>query len=165
MNEQNRAKAAQEQGETVWVRTEGGSLLEMSVPLSEPIADRLAAGQISRVNADGTPWEAVEDLPAAPAPAVPDATGEPADATTEATEEPAADAGVDHTGDPDAEHQAFLARQAQVDELPPGDVDPGEAPAGNASTEDWRAYAVTQGMARIEADSLTRDQLRDRYTT
>lgn len=38
-----------------------------------------------------------------------------------------------------------------------------ERPAGNASAETWRAYAVAAGMSREEAETLSRDELRDRY--
>lgn len=38
-----------------------------------------------------------------------------------------------------------------------------ERPAGNASTEDWQRYAVSQGMSEDEANSLGRDELRDRF--
>lgn len=38
-----------------------------------------------------------------------------------------------------------------------------ETPAGNASGEEWRAYAVSQGMSPEEADSMARDELRARY--
>ena len=36
-------------------------------------------------------------------------------------------------------------------------------PAGNASHEEWRAYAVGQGMDLDEAGALTRDQIRMRF--
>lgn len=41
---------------TVHILGEGGSIFEMLLPLSEPIADRLLKGYLKRVNADGTPW-------------------------------------------------------------------------------------------------------------
>lgn len=43
-------------------------------------------------------------------------------------------------------------------------VEPAAMPAKNASTEDWRAYAVAQGMPEDEANAATRDALVDRYT-
>lgn len=57
----------------------------------------------------------------------------------------------------------------------PGDVPPpAEAPtvtgagpaqpSGNASAEEWRAWAVTQGMAAEQADLMGRDQLRAHYS-
>ena len=42
--------------ETVHILGEGGGIFEMSLPLSEPIADRLLKGYLTRVNADGTPY-------------------------------------------------------------------------------------------------------------
>lgn len=37
------------------------------------------------------------------------------------------------------------------------------APAGNASVEDWRAYALTQGATEDDIKDLSRDDLRDRF--
>jgi hypothetical protein len=37
-------------------------------------------------------------------------------------------------------------------------------PKGNATKEEWAAYAVTQGMPADEAEEWTRDELRDKYT-
>lgn len=42
--------------------------------------------------------------------------------------------------------------------------DPDARPAGNASADEWRAYAVARGMSQEEADGLGRDELRDRFT-
>ena len=42
--------------ETVHLLGEGGGIHEMSLPLPEPIADRLHKGYLKRVNADGSPW-------------------------------------------------------------------------------------------------------------
>jgi hypothetical protein len=42
---------------TVHILGEGGSIFQMDLPLSEPIADRLAKGYLKRVNADGTPYK------------------------------------------------------------------------------------------------------------
>lgn len=42
--------------ETIHVRGEGGAIIPMDLPLPEPIADRVAAGQLVRVNPDGTPY-------------------------------------------------------------------------------------------------------------
>lgn len=38
-----------------------------------------------------------------------------------------------------------------------------ETPAGNASHDDWVAYAVSQGMSQDEAEAMSRDDLRDLY--
>lgn len=37
------------------------------------------------------------------------------------------------------------------------------APAGNASTEDWQAYAISRGMPEAEARERTRNELRELY--
>lgn len=36
-------------------------------------------------------------------------------------------------------------------------------PRRSASTQDWRAYAVSQGMPAVDADALSRDQLVERF--
>lgn len=41
---------------TVHILGEGGVVFEMTLPLSEPIQDRLTKGYLKRVNADGTPY-------------------------------------------------------------------------------------------------------------
>jgi hypothetical protein len=38
-----------------------------------------------------------------------------------------------------------------------------EKPARSGSTGEWRAYAISQGLPEDEANSLSRDELRDRY--
>lgn len=63
-----------------------------------------------------------------------------------------------NVADPDAQEAKEQAATAAAT-LP--DVD---RPAGNASHDDWKAYAVSQGMDRGEADSLSRNELRDRYS-
>jgi hypothetical protein len=43
---------------------------------------------------------------------------------------------------------------------------PPEPPGGKASKSDWRAYALAQpGVTEADIDGLTRDQLRDRYSS
>lgn len=37
------------------------------------------------------------------------------------------------------------------------------APAGNASTEDWQAYAISRGMPEEGARAATRKELRELY--
>ncbi|GAA0969780.1 hypothetical protein GCM10009555_017530 [Acrocarpospora macrocephala] len=54
--------------ETGWFLTEGGSIIEMDLPLPEGIAQRVLKGAITRVaNADGDPYEE---------PVSPDGTGD-----------------------------------------------------------------------------------------
>lgn len=47
---------------SVHILGEGGTIFEMALPLSEPIADRLEKGYLKRVNADGTPFEEAEKV-------------------------------------------------------------------------------------------------------
>jgi hypothetical protein len=56
--------------ETIWLRGEGGTVHEHDMPLSPPIASRLARGYLRQVNPDGT------DIVAAP-PAQPPAARAP----------------------------------------------------------------------------------------
>ncbi|PJN24058.1 hypothetical protein [Kitasatospora sp. CB02891] len=52
--------------DTIHVRGEGGTVIAMDLPLHEAIANRLATGQLQRVDADGRP------LAGDPAPDLPD---------------------------------------------------------------------------------------------
>ena len=49
-------------------------------------------------------------------------------------------------------------------EAPAGDTE-ATMPAKNASTEDWQAYAVSQGMSEEEAAGKGRDELVAQYAT
>lgn len=44
-----------------------------------------------------------------------------------------------------------------------GPADLVEQPAGNASLDDWRAYALTQGATEDDLEGLSRNDLRDKY--
>jgi hypothetical protein len=56
---------------------------------------------------------------------------------------------------------ADMAEQAKVAEGPAEQVEP---PAGNASTEEWRAYAVDhRGAAPEQVAGMKRDDLREQY--
>ena len=63
--------------------------------------------------------------------------------------------------DPDAEQRTAGQAAALADAPAAG----GEKPKGNASQAAWADYAVSQGMSREEADGLSRDELRDRFTS
>ncbi len=54
--------------ETIHVRGEGGVIWEMDLPLPEGVAQRLASGVLTRVNADGSPFEPdpAQERPARP---------------------------------------------------------------------------------------------------
>jgi hypothetical protein len=64
---------------------------------------------------------------------------------------------ISKVGDePDPEPGA--AQQADQDAVPPVEMPLASSPKG-----DWVEYAVSQGMARSSADSLTKGQLQDAY--
>lgn len=50
---------------------------------------------------------------------------------------------------------------AETSSAGPADLE--EQPAGNASADDWRAYALTQGATEDEVADLSRNELRDQY--
>lgn len=43
--------------ETIFLRGEGGGVHELDLPLPEGIAERYSKGLLTRVNADGSPYE------------------------------------------------------------------------------------------------------------
>lgn len=61
--------------------------------------------------------------------------------------------------DPDLDTHPRWERQG----APAAPAEPGEPPAGNASAEAWRAYALTQGVSAEDAAGATRDELRERF--
>lgn len=66
--------------------------------------------------------------------------------------------------DPDAE-QRTAGQAAALRDAPATDGG-AEMPAGNASTDTWRSWATTHGgMSEDEANSLSRDELRDRFAS
>lgn len=54
-----------------------------------------------------------------------------------------------------------VTRANPADGTPAPAVAAADVPAGNAGTDLWRDYAATQGLA--DADSYSRDELRDHY--
>lgn len=53
--------------ETIHIEGEAGTVFELSLPVHETIAEKLAKGSIRRVNADGSPYtEPSGDVPAPP---------------------------------------------------------------------------------------------------
>lgn len=49
--------------------------------------------------------------------------------------------------------------------LSQGWVDADEAPKANSSLKVWQEYARSQGLGDAELEGLSRDDLRDRFTT
>lgn len=65
-----------------------------------------------------------------------------------------------------AEWEAHLAEHGQTPDdagSPASDESESGEPAGNASTEEWREYAVSLGADEDEVADLTRNELRDTY--
>lgn len=60
---------------------------------------------------------------------------------------------------------AHVLDEAPDEEPDEGDEDPGEGekPAGNASLDDWRAYALANGKSETDLDGLKRDEIRDLF--
>lgn len=50
--------------EVIHLRGSGGAVWEMTLPLHEQIAKRYEAGELTRVNADGSPWAEPGEAPA-----------------------------------------------------------------------------------------------------
>ncbi|MFD6432823.1 hypothetical protein [Streptomyces venezuelae] len=168
---------------SIHVRGEGGQVIEMDLPLPEPIQDRLTKGLIRRVNADGSPYTGSSPQPASTSPQ--------GSALTEGrTPRPAVNArkaewvgwavGV-HGMDPedaDAMSKADLMelpeqpRQPVVPDHPstqtpeaPATVRAEGRPAEDADKSQWIAYVVAQGKLSAEdAANLTRDDLIDLAT-
>ena len=59
-------------------------------------------------------------------------------------------------------YEAAEADAPQAEEAPAGTPDEG-VPAGNASREDWHAYALTQGYPEDGLEGRTRNEIRDLF--
>jgi hypothetical protein len=113
---------------------EGGSVIEMDLPVSEAIAERITKGMIRRVNADGSPY----------VPPAPEGEGE----------------GNDPPSGPDGAQPPAPATQGGSDltnGVPP-------RPAQSAPKAEWVGYAVlVGGMPVDDAEALTKQDLIDLY--
>ncbi|MFJ6659706.1 hypothetical protein ACIQNG_25635 [Streptomyces sp. NPDC091377] len=160
--------------ESIHVRGEAGQIIEMSLPLPAPVADRLTKGLLRRVHADGTPYAGGQG----PGSGASDVAQGAGSALTEGrTPRPAPGArkaewvgwavGV-HGMDPEA---ADAMTKADLQELPeqPGPNQPGTAgpagggrPADDAPKDEWITYTVQRGLLSAEdAAVYTRDDLID----
>ncbi|WP_432589943.1 hypothetical protein ABVG11_34275 [Streptomyces sp. HD1123-B1] len=158
--------------DTIHVRGEGGQIIEMSLPLPEPVEDRLIKGQLRRVNADGSPYTGSTASPVA--------AGEQGSALTRGeTPRPPATArkaewvgwavGV-HGMDPEAAEA--MTKQDLMD-LPEHPADPDTTPAAPAAVRpgqppqdapksEWIAYIVSTGQLSAEdAANYTKADLID----
>ncbi|KUN92038.1 hypothetical protein [Streptomyces caeruleatus] len=148
--------------ETIYVRGEGGAIFVMDLPLPEAIADRLAKGQIKRVNKDGSPYSG-----AAPAPGP---AAEQGSALTEgAVPRPGARASKDDWvlwamathAIPETDAEAMT--KAQLQELPekPTPAAPSDGrPDEDAPKAEWIDHIVRKGLlSREDAEAYTKDDL------
>jgi hypothetical protein len=159
--------------DTIHVRGEGGQIIEMGLPLPEPIADRFTKGQLRRVNADGSPY-AGSTGPAAAA-----AVEDNGSALTRGqTPRPAANArkaewvgwavGV-HGLDPEDAEEMTKQDLMDLPEQPapadaPAAAESGRVgrPAEDAPKSAWIAHVVSLGLLSAEdAANYTKDDLID----
>jgi hypothetical protein len=164
--------------DTIHVRGEGGQIIEMTLPLPEPIADRLTKGQLRRVNADGSPYTGLDEPSAA------DTVEEQGSALTRGVT-PRPDKGARkaewvgwavgvHGMDP--EKAEGMTKQDLMDlpeqPAPHNPLGPDGAGAGRAGRPDedapkseWIAHVVSLGLASAEdAANFTKDDLIDLAT-
>ena len=77
----------------------------------------------------------------------------------------------DHFGDNDDDEASIEVGEGYVvpttigPDVPNETVSPGTPPRGNASTDEWRGYAITQGASEEDIEGLSRDDLRSIYGT
>jgi len=161
--------------ETIHVKGEGGMVFAMDLPLPEAIADRLAAGQLVRVNADGSPLGSARR----PAPAQEEGTAlttgavprPPKTATRPAwtawaqavhglTEAQAADMTKAQLMDlPDTPPTPTPVEEQEQEDTPPAPAANGR-PAEDAPKSEWIDYAAKQGKGtREDLAVFTREDL------
>lgn len=151
--------------ETIYVRGEGGVIFAMDLPLPEAIADRLAKGQIKRVNRDGSPYYGAEPVPAR-------AAEQGSSLTEGGVPRPGARASKDDWvlwamavhALPETDAQAMT--KSQLQELPEqpsadGPPAPGDGrPSEDAPKSEWIDHVVRSGrMSREDAEAYTKDDL------
>lgn len=158
-----------DRGETIHVRGEGGQIIEMSLPLPEPIADRLSKGHLRRVEPDGSPYGG------RPAPETGTALTDgipPRPGKTAVKGDWVAWAVHVHGLEP---NEAEAMTKADLMDLPDHPAPPEDTgrdsaltagrppqPAESAPKSAWIAYAVSQGhMSAEDAANLTKDDLID----
>lgn len=160
--------------ESIHVRGEGGQVIEMDLPLPEPIADRVTKGYLRRVNADGTPYTGAA-LPAGDGPR-PDAGGSaltngvpPRPGKNEVKAAWVGWAVNVHGLEPDVAEDMTKGDLMELPDVPADAADTGALgtgrggkPAEDAPKSEWVAYVVSQGqMSADDAAAFTRDDLID----
>ena len=142
---------------TIYVRGEGGGIHAMDLPLHESIQQRLTAGQLARVNQDGSPYTGVAE----PSVAAPPAT-RPSKAAQKS--EWVGWAVTVHHLDPEKAEAMTKADLADMPDQPPAGqpVSAPGRPAEDAEKSEWIAYVVRSGKLSAEdAANYTKDDLID----
>jgi len=143
--------------ETCFIQGEGGTVFEMDLPLPSDIANRVRAGQIQRVNEDGSAWESSDDDERFPPETEVDRVQREREAALEYArlklEKPDADP---------IELRDEAAAEAG-DEIPDAAQRDGK-PARSESKDAWVDYAVESGLSRDEADSMSKAELVKRFS-
>lgn len=147
--------------ETIYVRGEGGGIHAMDLPLPESIQQRLARGQLTRVNKDGSTYTGlVEEAVAAPPTTRPGKTAVKAEWIGWAVS-------VHHMDPEQAEAMTKtdlmdLADQPSTE--PPGGPSDSVVvlPAADAEKSEWIAHVVSKGLLSAEdAANYTKADLID----
>ncbi|MEU0309778.1 hypothetical protein [Streptomyces cyaneofuscatus] len=157
--------------ERIHVRGEGGQVIEMDLPLPEPIADRFTKGYLRRVNADGSPYTGTaltaEDGPppesggSALTNGVPPRPGKNASKATWVGW-----AVTVHGLEPDRAEDMTKGDLMELPDVPADPAAPGAGrggkPGEDAPKGEWIAYVVSQGhLSADDAATLTKDDLID----
>lgn len=142
--------------ETIHIRGEGGGIHPMDLPLHESVQQRLAKGQLVRVNPDGSPYTGLAQPAVASPPPV-----RPGKAAAKA--EWVGWAVTVHRLTPD---EAEARTKQDLMDLPdqPAVPDPNAAgrPADDAPKSEWIDYVVKSGrISREDAEAYTKDDLID----
>lgn len=144
--------------ETIHIRGEGGGIHAMDLPLHESVQQRLARGQLTRVNPDGSTYTGLDqDTVAAPPTARPGKNAPKAQWTGWAV--------AVHGMTPDNAEAMTKGDLMDLPEQPATPPPLGGAPSEEADKAEWIAYAVGQGhLSADDAANLTKADLIDLAT-
>jgi len=143
--------------ETIYIRGEGGGVHAMDLPLHESVQERLAKGQLIRVNPDGSPYTGLAQEAVAAPP-----TTRPSKAAPKA--EWVGWAVTVHQLTPD---NAEAMTKQDLTDLPDQPAPQASGPDGgtgrpadDASKAEWIGFVVKSGrMSREDAEAYTKDDL------
>jgi hypothetical protein len=151
-------EAARADEEIVHMRGAAGHIWRMALPLHPDIADQYAKGQLTRVNEDGTVWEATDDDEVLVHELPRDRAEREHLAALEYAELKRAR--------PDEDPIVLRDEAAEVhgDPIPEDAPQSGGKPKPSASKADWVAYAgEVSDLSHAEADAMTKAQLVEKF--